>query len=153
MGRTEDRIKNLGEEHTGDTILYLDKNGITIKCTKKAEIGKTYELNGQSYLIVDKEMLRERIKKGEDVTNVCTSYVNEMFAMFKNAKYFNHDISSWDVSNVFDMKEMFHGSESFNQNISNWDVSNVTNMNSMFYGATYFNQPINPELFTVAGVK
>ena len=62
MGRTGDRIKNLGEDHTGDTILYLDKNGITIKCTKEAEIGKIYELNGQSYLIVEKKYYGRELK-------------------------------------------------------------------------------------------
>nr|WP_243728350.1 BspA family leucine-rich repeat surface protein [Mycoplasma capricolum] len=66
-----------------------------------------------------------------------------MIDMFKDAKNFNQDISSWDTSRVVDMGRMFSGASSFNQDISSWDVSRVTDMNSMFNGAKAFNQDLS----------
>ena len=52
----------------------------------------------------------------------------------------------WDVSLITDMSELFawNGSKLkfFNENISDWNVSNVTNMKQMFGTAEVFNQPI-----------
>jgi surface protein len=70
-----------------------------------------------------------------DLTNVDTSNVKDMSAMFVYAQSFDQDIGSWDTSNVEDMSEMFFGARSFDQDIGNWDTSNVENMDSMF-GAT-----------------
>ena len=52
--------------------------------------------------------------------------------MFKEAKNFNQDISSWNVSNVTNMHGMFEMAENFNQDISSWNVSSVTGMGTMF---------------------
>jgi len=87
--------------------------------------------------------LREMIKNDEDVTNVNTSEITDMYALFRGRSNFNQDISGWDVSNVTNMSSMFEGAKSFNQDIGRWDVSKVTNMREMFYRAFSFNQNIN----------
>ena len=33
-------------------MIYLDKNGVSIKADKKAKVGQEYMLNGVSYLVV-----------------------------------------------------------------------------------------------------
>jgi surface protein len=77
-----------------------------------------------------------------DISNWDMSNITNMSGMFNDASHFDQDISSWDVSNVTDMNYMFSGAESFNQNIGNWNVSNVKNMHAMFQG-TSFNQDIS----------
>ena len=122
---------------------YLDANGITVKAKEGTPIGAKGLLNGVEYTVVDKYMLSNRIRNGEDVTKVCTSRVEYMDGgMFYDAQYFNQDISSWDVSNVTDMSSMFSYARTFNQDLSAWDVSNVITMNDMFYETESFNQPI-----------
>jgi surface protein len=54
-----------------------------------------------------------------------------MVFMFKDAKYFDQDISTWNTSNVTNMAWMFYRTSRFNSDISNWDVSKVTNMSNM----------------------
>jgi hypothetical protein len=61
--------------------IYLDKNQITIKCPD-ADIGYRQEVNGKIYEVVDNTQLSLRIRKGEDVTCVCTSNVTYMGEMF-----------------------------------------------------------------------
>jgi len=62
--------------------------------------------------------------------------------LFEWQKYFNDNISSWDVSSVTDMGWMFYYASSFNQDLSSWDVSSVTSMDSMFRDASSFNQDL-----------
>ena len=135
--------------------IYLNKNQITIKCPD-ADIGYRQEVNGKIYEVVDNTQLILRIRKGEDVTCVCTSNVTDMESMFKEYMDeddegegygegydgFNQDIGSWDTSSVTNMQHMFQGATAFNQDIGNWDTSSVTNMSYMFYIATAFNQDI-----------
>ena len=71
-----------------------------------------------------------------------TSNVTNMSNMFEGSRYFNSDISSWDVGNVTDMYDMFNNARAFNLDISNWEVGNVTNMSSMLSNATTFNQDL-----------
>jgi len=71
------------------------------------------------------------------------SNVTDMSGMFREAYFFNEDISSWDVSNVTNMKNIFFAALEFNQELSNWDVSSVTNMSDMFNYATKFNQGLS----------
>ena len=92
--------------------------------------------------------------------------------MFYNARYFNTDISNWDVSNITIMesmfaytssfeginlgkwktdslinaKSMFENAKGFNADISNWNVYNVTNMESMFASSAYRNNNNNIEI-------
>ena len=65
------------------SMVYFDDNGITIKASEKAVIGEKYEFNGEQYLFVDEEMLREMVKNGEDVTKVVTSAVTNMSSVFE----------------------------------------------------------------------
>jgi len=63
--------------------------------------------------------------------------------MFKNAKKFNSNISTWKFNGITRMDEMFSGATSFNQDISLWDVSKVEKMDKLFYGAESFNQNLS----------
>merc|ERR1712161_151198 len=47
-------------------------------------------------------------------------------------RFFNTDLSCWNVSSVTRMEGMFDSASAFNNNISSWDVSSVTNMWGMF---------------------
>ena len=157
---------DIDEPPATERLLYLDKNGVTVKCNTWAEVGQSEELDGIIYKIVDEEMLRLLVKVGGDVAlTVCTTKVTDMQNMFEDYPYtqdisfwdvsnvtnmnrmfygayrYNPDISSWDVSNVMDMSEMFRYS-AFNKDISSWDVSNVTDMNRMFLRSR-FNQDIS----------
>jgi surface protein len=66
-------------------------------------------------------------------------------------KYFNGDVSRWDVSNVRIMGYLFAGCESFNQPLETWNVSNVVCMQNMFRECHSFNQPL--EEWNVSNVK
>lgn len=127
--------------------IYLDTNGVTIKCYEWGEPGETGVIDGVVYTIVDETMLRDMVFNGEDITKVCTTRVTNMSSLFVISP-FNGDIGSWDVSNVTDMSFMFgtligtSNRNPFNQDISNWDVSKVTNMWAMFTSSV-FNQDIS----------
>ncbi len=127
--------------------VYLDTNGVTVKCYDWGVLGETGVVNGIVYTIVDETMLRDMVFKGEDITKVCTTRVTNMGSLFV-VSAFNEDIGSWDVSNVTDMSFMFgtligtSNRNPFNQDISNWDVSKVTNMWAMFTSSA-FNQDIS----------
>jgi uncharacterized repeat protein (TIGR02543 family) len=125
--------------------IYLDSNGITIKCPNAA-IGYTEVINGVTYTVVDNTTIRTEIANGN--CNLCTTLVTNMtgdsntFSNFFNDESFNSNIGFWDTSNVTDMSSMFYGATAFNQDIGSWDTSSVTSMNSIFENATAFNQDI-----------
>ena len=48
--------------------------------------------------------------------------------MFREAKNFDQNISTWEVSEVTDMGGMFFEATNFDQDISNWVTSSVTNI-------------------------
>jgi surface protein len=122
--------------------LYLDENGITVKANEFVEIGDIYDFNNINYTIVNEDMLRRMIRRGDNLTNVVTSKITDMSNLFTSKYDFNQNISNWDTSNVTNMNSMFHGASSFNQDLSNWDTSKVTNMRFMFGSAEKFNQDI-----------
>jgi surface protein len=67
-----------------------------------------------------------------------------MSQMFRHAKAFNQDLSSWSVQNVQNTHGgMFDGASSFNQNLSLWNISNVTKMPYVFPMANTFNQDLS----------
>jgi len=71
------------------------------------------------------------------------SSVTRMEGMFDSASAFNNNISSWDVSSVTNMWNMFYSASAFNNNITSWDVSSVKDMTRMFEGATKFNSDVS----------
>ena len=74
----------------GDCIscpIYLDDNGVTIKCYDWGNVGDTGEINGITYTIVDETGLRQMINNGEDITKVCTTKVTNMREMFEEIGY------------------------------------------------------------------
>ena len=125
-------------------VLSFAANGVTIIADPLAPTGSSQEFNGETYTIVDNQMLRNMANNDEDVSNVVTTRVTSMYALFHKdsgnpsftAESVNGDISHWDVSNVTDMGFMFKNS-SFNGDISNWDVSSVTNMYQMFTESSF----------------
>jgi len=128
----------------GGNELYFDENGVTIKANiESIEAGETYELNGESYKVVDSIILKEMIDNNKDISKVVTTLVEDMSSLLEGKNDFNQDISSWDVSNVGSFRNMFSGLETFNQDLSFWDVSNATHMSHMFIEAISFNSDIS----------
>lgn len=130
----------------------LHENGVTITC-EGAQPGDTGVVNGVEYTAVERGMLKDRLKNGEDVTKVCTTpvtdmnfllveFIDAMLVPYDITDSFNQNIDGWDVSNVTDMAGMFLYASLFNQDIGSWDVSNVKRMTAMFAYATSFNQDI-----------
>jgi len=147
--------------------IFLDDNGVTLKCSVSAKIGESYIFNDQSYLVVDNELLNEMASKGQPLDNVVTTFVTDTSYLFYQKYNFNGDLSHWDVSNVTNMtfmfgfaasfnsdlsywntekvkyfSDMFHGTKNFNSDISRWNISNGSHLNGMFQNSN-FNSPIN----------
>ena len=78
----------------------------------------------------------------EDLSGWDMSSAVTVHSMFRANPSFNHPIRSWDLSRVKDMGYLFKGARQFNQSIGDWDVSGVTNMQFLFSGAAAFNQDI-----------
>ena len=153
-------------EQQQQEFIYLDSNGITVKCNPWAIVGSYYELNGTNYLIADDSFFnpyqnvnlcttnitnldylfyytgRKDPYSGINVNSWDTSNVTSMKHLVGNNSSFNQDIGSWDTSSVTNMSRMFTYNLAFNQDIGNWDTSNVTSMESMFSHNTVFNQDI-----------
>ena len=129
-----DVIQNDNQPLTSSTV-YIDENGITIKAKESAEIGDEVLVNGEKFIIVDEEMLRDMVNNGDDLSKVVTSKVFNMGDLFKG-KPINGNISRWDVSNVDYMHSMFMDT-SFNQDISAWDVGNVYHFGAMFFNSSF----------------
>ena len=70
---------------TTTTSIYLDPNGITIKCPG-ANIGDKATISGKEYIVVDEQTLRNKVDNNEDVTCVCTSKVTDMKICFSKRK-------------------------------------------------------------------
>ena len=87
--------------------IYLDANGVTIKCYDWANVGDTGEINGVIYTIVDEMTLRNMVYDNEDVTRICTTKVTNMNLLFSDKDLFDQPIGNWDVSNVTNMEDMF----------------------------------------------
>ena len=118
----------------------IGEDGI-VRC-KNVAIGTTEEISGDTYEVVDRDLLNQRRDEGADLTKSCVSNVTNMDSLFFKQETINQNIGNWDVSSVTDMNSMFNQATSFNQDIGNWDVSSVTNMKYMFSNATQFNQDI-----------
>ncbi|WP_299053820.1 BspA family leucine-rich repeat surface protein [uncultured Polaribacter sp.] len=124
-------------------VITLDDNGVTLKCSSLAEVGKFYQFNDKDYLIVDNELLKKLVKDKKPLENVITTFVTDMSYLFYKNKDFNDNIGHWDVSNVTSMTWMFGFCDEFNADISNWNTENVTFFNDMFHGTKNFNVDIS----------
>ena len=129
-------------------LVIIDEKGIAKLETKNEDvIGQTaiLDTNNQTieYVIVDDELLRNKVSHGDDIEHIVTTYVEDMSGLFAGNKEMEQNISSWDVSNVIDMSRMFEGNTRFNQDIGHWGVGKVTKMDAMFYRANSFNQDIS----------
>lgn len=109
-----------------------------VRC-KDVPIGTTHPIFGNTYEVVDRELLTQRRDEGIDMSLMCVSKVTDMTEMF-SLRTVNGDITKWDVSSVTNMSGMFVDSP-FNQPIGNWDVGNVTDMSRMF-NRSPFNKPL-----------
>jgi len=60
--------------------------------------------------------------------------------MFYDAEAFNQDIGNWNVGNVENMSAMFAEAKSFDGNVERWcgKTANVTDMGRMFKNAAAF---------------
>lgn len=135
------------DENGYSVYVYLDNNGITIKAYEYANVGDTGEINGETYVVVSEEQLRQYISDNIYFSKVVTTLVTNFEELFpsnggSNPILIYYDITNWDTSNVIDMTEMFRNQQDFNQDIGDWNTSNVASMGNMFFGAESFNQDI-----------
>ncbi|EAI8630122.1 BspA family leucine-rich repeat surface protein, partial [Campylobacter lari] len=142
---TKEELKDL-VNHLSVNLADIDVSNITdmsylFENTQRQDFSGIEEWDVSSVTNM-KGMFRNAMFFNHDISNWDVSNVTNMSGMFYGAKNFNHDISNWDVSNVTNMSGMFYGAKNFNHDISNWDVSNVTNMSGMFAGCENFNQPL-----------
>ena len=64
---------------------------------------------------------------------IITTKVDNMAELFKNSNISNEvDVTRWDTENVKNMNEMFQNAKYFNQNISFWNIENVETMNYFY---------------------
>lgn len=122
----------------------LDANGVTVLCND-ASFGQTGTLDGKTYTKRTEEDLIELIEANPDdpqIALTCTSGIEDMAELFRDAETFNQDIGSWDTSQVTSMFGMFRKATNFNQDISKWQTGKVTNMGRMFEDAEAFNREI-----------
>ena len=65
-----------------DAPIFLDDNEVTIICPD-AEIGSQGVVDGKTYLVVDEQMLRNKVTNNQDVSCVCTSKIENMSGLFE----------------------------------------------------------------------
>ena len=93
----------------------------------------TSDMIDMSYLFEDS---KRKNFDGIETWNV--SNVTDMKCMFKNAEYFNADLSKWNVSKVLDMSEMFSNTKYFNCDLTSWNIDNVKYFENIFENAYSF---------------
>ena len=125
-----------------DNPIYLDENGVTIKSYDWGEVGDIGEIDGEEFVIISENELRERIKNGGDLYNVVTTKITNMDYLFfdtvNEESYRTIDAFQWDVSNVTSMEGTFKENNGGILNLlGHWDVSNVTNMSHLFEGSDF----------------
>lgn len=123
-------------------------NGRGCVACELAKPGETGNINGTTYLAVDRGMLDSIRNRHEDLTKLCITQITDLSRLFHfhdydSASTFNQDIGRWDVSNVTNLGSMFNGNTSFNQDLHRWDVSQVVDMHGVFHKATNFNGDIS----------
>jgi len=124
-------------------IIYRAENGVTLKASTEAVVGKEYPFEGRRYLIVDDSLLREAVKAEMDLSTVITSKVTDMSYLFYMSTLKNPQISEWDVSQVKTMSWMFGLAPIINPDLSHWDTRSVVDFSDMFNGARKFQGDIS----------
>ena len=94
------------------------------------------------------------LKKIENLKNLNTSEVTNMFCMFYNCpKIQSLDLSNFNTENVTDMAKMFFWCNSLQSlDVSNFNTKNVTTMDNMFYYCRNI-QSLDLSNFNTANVK
>jgi surface protein len=69
--------------------------------------------------------------------------VKKVLDGFSNCKFFNSDLSKWNVSNNKDFGWMFTNCIKFNSDLSKWDVSNGITFGCMFYNCKSFDADLS----------
>ena len=132
------------EKNNNPNPIYLDDNGVTIRSYDWGEVGDIGEIDGEEFVIISENELRERIKNSRDLYNVVTTKITNMDYLFfdtvNEERYRTIDdrIVQWDVSNVTSMKGTFKDNENSGgilNLLGHWDVSSVTNMSHLFKGS------------------
>jgi len=131
------------DKNNNPNPIYLDDNGVTIKSYDWGEVGDIGEIDGEEFVIISENELRERIKNSRDLYNVVTTKITNMDYLFfdtvNEERYRTIDrIITWDVSNVTSMEGTFKENENSGGVLGllgHWDVSNVTNMSHLFEGS------------------
>jgi hypothetical protein len=119
-------------------IIHRAENGVTLKASSEALVGKEYLFEGRMFLIVDDSLLRKVVKDEMDLSRVITSRVTNMSYLFYKSTLQDPNISSWDVSAVKNMSWMFGLAPVINPDISFWDTRSVVDFSDMFIGAKKF---------------
>lgn len=90
--------------------------------------------------IIDMSYLFENSsrKNFEGIETWNVSNVSDMKCMFKNAQYFNADLSLWNVYKVLDMSEMFSNAKCFNCDLTSWNIDNLKYFDDIFENADSF---------------
>ena len=117
----------------------ISDNGKTIICDD-LPAGTEGIVNGKTYVVVDREMIEDRIKQQLNLDCLCTTNIDDMSYLLSRDNYdvfYSYagslDLSSWDTSNVTNMQGIFLSNWSaIGQGLGYWDVSNVTDMSSAF---------------------
>ncbi|CAL6314001.1 unnamed protein product [Bathycoccus prasinos] len=140
--------------------------------------GPTCEIKGQPIPLTDTDEFRhakEACLEESPLDGMCQNFgaisgfgvipdwdtgkVTSMVRVFYNYRWFNGNITSWNVSSdigswntekVTIMSGMFYYASAFNQDIGNWNTAQVTDMESMFYQASAFDQDISSWTGTAA---
>ena len=68
------------------SLLYLDDNGVTVKCKEGVYIGYVGKVNGIDYTVVNREML----KNNNNLKNVCTCMITNMKDLFLYGKNYSN---------------------------------------------------------------
>ena len=95
---------------------------------------KTYKYSPKTKEELKTLVDNESISLGD----IDTSKITDMSVLFEGSQRDNFSgIENWDVSNVTGMSRMFKNVKYFNQDISTWDVYSVKYMNEMFCGTIF----------------
>ena len=143
---TIDKAKTITAVFTEKSKIYLDENGITVKCDD-AEPGIILNFNDKEYYVVkDRNDLKNYVLQGGTspykLDCVCTSLLTDLSDLWFEFSTMNGDslgnISNWDVSNVTTMSRLFEYNSVYKYeyrtgDISNWDVSSDKDFSRMFY--------------------